>query len=451
MRKNQFNQKSFDYLIGDSSVFYFEQRIFNMLNLLGIFAVVFAAGLGYFMYKDWSLVFSILLFSILPFLAYYAGRVYKRYQLAQTIFYTFIHFFFLFLWFQGGGIASSFLLLLFNIGLWMLLFSVKNFYPKVIFNFLFLIVLILISLWYPDLIDWVPVTKLQKGLSHIGSYLIIGVYSYSIVYLFIKEFKKEQEALRAANEKLNGLNTSLIKSKQELEKTNALRNKLFSVVSHDMRSLVGNVNNFSELLIDPDASIDDQAEFEIKNSIYDSSNSLMEMVDNLLFWARIQMDAVTINKQDVPIKNVITSCVRVYKHNLEDKEIQLISNFNHPFIVFVDIEILRVIIRNLLSNAIKFSNNGGEIRLSLESIYNNHIRFSVEDDGLGMSQEELAAIQDANNYFSTTRAQNEHGTGLGLEIVHEFAKSLGGSLEIESEKGKGSCFSLILPNQQNDL
>ncbi len=447
MKKIQFNQKGFDYLVGDRPKISFEQRIFNILNLLGAFAILLGAGLGYFIWDDLVFALIILAFSILSFLAYYTSRFRNKYQLGQSIFYVYVHFLFLILWIKGGGIESNFLLLLFNIGLWLLLFSVKRFYSKVIFNFLFVIVLVLINLWHPNLIQWIPETNFQKGFSQIGSYIIIGIYTYSIVFLFIKRFKQERASLQEANEKLNVLNQILVENKKELEKSNALRNKLFSVISHDMRSLVGIVNNFSELLIDPDMSIGDEDEYEIKNNIHDASNNLLAMVDNLLYWARIQMNAISIKKQNVPIKNVIQSCIRIYKHNIEDKGIELVSYYNQPCIVNVDLEMLRFIIRNLLSNAIKFSNSNGEIQITLENYQENQIRFSVIDNGVGMTKDELVAIKDTTTHFTTLGTQNEQGTGLGLVIVHDFAKSLGGSIEIESEKGKGSRFSLILPKQ----
>lgn len=446
MRKIQINQKSFDYLVGDSLDFSFEQRVFNMLNLLGVLAILFASCLGYLILRNQNLAIVILSTSILPLLTYYASRFSNKYQLAKLIFYISSYFLFFFLWIKGGIVQSNLILVLFNIGLWVLLFSEKGFYSKIIFNFFILVTLILINVLYPGLIQWMPEISLEKGVLEIGSYIIIGIYSYSFIILFLRQFKRERAFLKVANTELQSVNEKLIKNKQELEKYNILCNKLFSVISHDMRSLVGNVNNFSELLVDADTSIEDEDDNQIKKSIYDSSHNLMGVVDNMLYWTRMQMDDLQVKKQDVPVKNIILSCVRIYKHNIEDKELELVSDYGRPYVINTDLEMLRLIIRNLLSNAIKFSNRGGKIQLQLEKYQENNIRFSVIDNGVGLTADELEILQDTKNYLSSSETNNGHGTGLGFAIVRDFAKSLGGFIEIESKKGVGSRFSLILPS-----
>ena len=188
---------------------------------------------------------------------------------------------------------------------------------------------------------------------------------------------------------------------------------------------------------------------EIKELIPDVKNDLnytVSLMDNLLQWAKSQMQAHTVNAGPINVKQTIDDVLHILYLQAEAKKIHIENRAIDGFNAWGDSDMISLVLRNLISNAIKFSPSGGQIHIgtfeqdSVTEIY-------VKDAGKGISQEEMKKIASQDFYTSNGTAQ-EQGTGLGLMLCKEFLAKNNGHLRIQSEIGKGSIFSFTLPKQE---
>jgi signal transduction histidine kinase len=274
------------------------------------------------------------------------------------------------------------------------------------------------------------------------------VFIFYALFLIKKENNLYQFGILSTNKALQEKNDKIEKQKAEIEQKaaelselNSLKNKLFSVISHDMKTPMYALRNLFRSMQQMDMS-----GREIKSIIPDVVSDLnytTGLMENLLHWAKSQMNSANISPDELCMEDVTNETIHVHQLQSTTKKISIIREMEDSPVVFADRDMVTMVLRNLLSNAIKFTPENGKIiiRLKAES---NFCRVSVIDNGIGMDRDALARIQD-NSYYTTNGTAKESGTGLGLMLCRDFLSKNGGSLLIESEPGKGSSFSFTLP------
>ncbi len=276
----------------------------------------------------------------------------------------------------------------------------------------------------------------------------------ALVFLFFALFwsKKEnlgyQLSILNKNEELNASNEEKELQRREIEtkaeqltELNTVKNKLFSVIAHDLKGPLYAQRN----LIRGMHQFDMPAE-EIKMLIPDilsDMNYTVSLMDNLLQWAKSQMESERAVPQAIDLSELINNVTSLLRLQAKSKEIYLENKLDRPVYVYADKEMLHMVLRNLLSNAIKFTPEKGNI-LVHATTSNNLVEISVQDTGVGMTDEVLEKLTH-NNYFTTKGTANEAGTGLGLMLCKEFLHKIGSNMKIKSKQGKGSTFSFALP------
>src|SRR5450432_1667270 len=276
----------------------------------------------------------------------------------------------------------------------------------------------------------------------------------AIVFIFYALFliKKENnlyqfgilatnKALKEKNEKIEKQKAEIEQKATELDELNSLKNKLFSVISHDMKTPMYALRNLFRSMQQMNMSGN-----EIKAIIPDvvtDLNYTTGLMENLLHWVKSQMQSANISPGELNMEEIIEEAVHVHKLQASTKKISIKREMDEPFTVFADKDMVTLIFRNLLSNAIKFTPGKGQIIIRLKNEF-PFCRVFIIDNGIGMDQEALKRIQE-KNYYSTSGTAKETGTGLGLMLCKDFLSRNGGALMIESEKGKGSSFSFTLP------
>lgn len=181
-----------------------------------------------------------------------------------------------------------------------------------------------------------------------------------------------------------------------LQQSNATKDKLFSIISHDLRS---------------------------------------------------QMDVENVQKEEIQIKNLIEEKIVLFVLIAKNKQVKLINEVQEEIKVFADTNHLRVILRNLIANAFKFTKENGTITVSATQESKDFITIAVKDTGVGMTAEQIGKLFITNMHFSTRGTNDEHGTGLGLLLCKDFVEKNGGKIWVESEKDKGSTFYFTLPQK----
>ena len=233
----------------------------------------------------------------------------------------------------------------------------------------------------------------------------------------------------------------LEKQKEELVELNALKNKLFSIISHDLKAPMYAMRHFFG-----EVQQNKMPVRELKKMIPAVVNDLTyttSLMDNLLQWAKAQMQSHAMYPQKVDIGKSIGETLNLLRRQSENKQIVIESDSSDGVYGFMDKDMLSLVLRNLISNAIKFTPEKGNIKIGVHENC-TIVEVYVQDSGAGISPEALKKI-NSNDFYSTKGTANESGTGLGLKLCKEFMVRNGGQLYIESKPGKGSIFSFSLP------
>lgn len=265
-----------------------------------------------------------------------------------------------------------------------------------------------------------------------------------------KPFNKEELVIRVSHQiSLIAAKRIILQKTEELKKTIQGRDKIYSVIAHDLRSPLGSIKmvlNMFVMTMSPQMIGEEQ--YEMLDSANKSTEELFTLLDNLLKWTKTQTGRLTVVFQDFELVKSISGVLEIFSLVSSSKNIELIFDSNEEINVRGDIDIVKTITRNLLSNAIKFSFSGSKIIIEVKKIDNMAV-VSVKDFGKGMSQEEQQKLFNSETHFSKYGTNNEEGSGLGLLLCKDFATKNRGDLWLQSEEGKGSTFFFSVPLKDN--
>ncbi len=227
-----------------------------------------------------------------------------------------------------------------------------------------------------------------------------------------------------------------------LEELNQQKNKLFSIISHDLRGPIGNSLGLLHLLKSDVSAVDiPKYVAHLQTSVL----SVQELLDDLLLWAGSQLDKISFEPTQFKIKEEAAIVISSLTEMAQQKSISIDLNAgDNSMIGYGDKPMIRTILRNLLSNAIKFSKPGSHVNIEAKK-ENNMIEISVADNGIGIGKENIEKLFDKTSNFTTYGTKGERGTGLGLDICKDFIDKHGGKIWVESELEKGSRFTFTLP------
>lgn len=246
------------------------------------------------------------------------------------------------------------------------------------------------------------------------------------------------DELQCRNKEIQKQKEKLEKQNQELDKTITTKDRIISVIAHDLRnpltSIVGNLSLLNES--DPENTI-------IKH-LYKSSTVLQSQMENLLEWARLQNNRIFYTPQDASMNILTKECITLLQDNLQEKHINLTFKNECQHYAHIDYRMVSTIIRNLLNNAIKFTHSEGEI-IILCTEKNDSILWSIQDNGVGMTQEQCDKILNGKLNENTFGTNNESGSGLGMKICLRLIEINKGSIHINSTLGKGTHISISFP------
>lgn len=246
----------------------------------------------------------------------------------------------------------------------------------------------------------------------------------------ITQFFHQQEKLKQSN--------------LELKEINATKDKLFSVIAHDLRNPVGNIFGVSELLSESMNGHLQPQERRFIEMIHLQAKESLKLIETLFDWAKLQSRQVIYQPQKLLLSQIFENLITNHSYAAEIKGISVEMSADDDLYVFADLNMLNTIMRNLFTNAVKFTREGGIIRISAVKI-DGKTEISVADNGVGMDQVMVSKLFRIETNFSCAGTAREKGTGLGLIICREFVEKHGGRIWVSSERGKGSRFSFTLP------
>ncbi len=270
-------------------------------------------------------------------------------------------------------------------------------------------------------------------------YLTLSVLAGFIVFSLILFWGNKH--IKKTNQLLTEQKDQIQEQKENVEQLNQIKDKLFSLIAHDLRSPFASMKSMMDMYDEGTISKDDLDFFfkEIRKDI--GFNSLL--LDNLLIWAKSQLYGFNIDPKPVSVERLANHVLYHFKKQLETKEISIFKDIPAGSIVHADHEMVSTVFRNLIGNAIKFTPKKGTIKISCYAEGSN-LQIAISDSGIGISEENKEKIfQDT--FFTTQGLNKEKGTGLGLQICKEFVEKINGKIWVESELGKGSSFCFTLP------
>lgn len=262
-----------------------------------------------------------------------------------------------------------------------------------------------------------------------------------------KPFNKD-ELLTRINHQISLIHAkkTIERQTQELKKTIIGRDKLYSVIAHDLRSPIASIRMVMEVLINgiSKESVDPEMYdlLIMANRLTDDSFTLL---DNLLKWTKSQTGRLnTVFQDDVDIMHLVTGVVEVFRGVARLKNITINLSGTTNRVARIDIDMTKTALRNLLSNAVKFSYDNSEVDVVVRE-EEERVVLDVHDNGAGISKDKQKLLFKTDTHFTSFGTGNEEGSGLGLLLCNEFVKRNGGNLSFTSEEGKGSTFSFDIP------
>lgn len=234
------------------------------------------------------------------------------------------------------------------------------------------------------------------------------------------------------------------KIEKELNEINESKDKLFSIISHDLRSPFTSLLGLSEYLMTETGNISTDEIIHIASSIHTSAKSLLVLLDNLLQWSRFKTGKIMYTPETFELNELIHQTITTYKSTASKKNIDITFSAEGDYKVFADHYMADTVLRNLLSNAIKFTNRGGRIHI-ITSLKNDMAKITISDDGVGISEENMHKLFKVGEQISTRGTENEVGTGLGLTLCKEFIDINNGTIDFNSQPDIGTTVSFTLP------
>lgn len=260
-----------------------------------------------------------------------------------------------------------------------------------------------------------------------------------------KPFNKEELVVRVFHQiKLVAATRIIERQNRELRATISNRDKMYSVIAHDLRSPMASIRMVLNLVVStmtPEAVGPEL--FELLDKANKESEECHDLLDNLLKWTKSQTGRLNVVLQDLDLNDIVPGVVEIFEMIALTKKIKLVyAGTDGPLLVRADNDMLKTVVRNFMSNAIKFSPEGSNVEITMNE-EGDYARISVHDHGVGIAPERIQNIFRKGE--TTYGTEGEEGSGLGLQLCADFARKNGGDVEVESVLGEGSTFSVLVP------
>ncbi len=270
--------------------------------------------------------------------------------------------------------------------------------------------------------------------------IIIGLFSVFFLILWRKNREKNQllDELKEKSIIISGKN-------RELAEINAEKDRLFSILGHDLLNPFTSIIGFSQMLEEEAAKEDNPNLKEYASIIQAASLQVMQLLRNLLDWARMLQGSIIFTPQVFQLREVTGPAVSIYEEQARQKGIRIVHTVPEEVSLHADRNMIATVVRNLLSNAVKFTGDGGEVRITATE-GDEQTTIIVEDTGIGISDENLKMLFASGGHSSTPGTAREKGTGLGLILCKDFIEKHRGTIQVSSKPGSGSTFTVVLPD-----
>ncbi|MCX7696321.1 MAG: tetratricopeptide repeat-containing sensor histidine kinase [Bacteroidales bacterium] len=296
-----------------------------------------------------------------------------------------------------------------------------------------------------QLIDQMKSSSQEKNFIMLVVLLFLALLALGFLIFLNRMQKKHELTLNKYNKELLEKNALLAKQKLDIAESILVRDKLFSIISHDLRNPMASLISFARIIRRDYQKLTPKELEVLVSEMEKVVNKMSDLLENLLLWYRTQGDKWISQPTVIHLQNIIQKVIEYYEKSFQLKNISVdITLDKEPTIVYADEKMLETILRNLVSNAIKYTPENGKVFISSTKHENEYI-IQIQDTGIGMDQDKISEIMSNQPIESTPGTAGEKGSGLGLYIVKELIDKNKGRFWIESTLGKGTSFYFTLP------
>ncbi len=421
--------------IGQPPVFSLEARIFNAVCLTSALSVFLTIFLNFLLGIPELVILMVAILAVTG-LCYYYSRFKMKLESCVFAYMIAINMLLIINFKYNSGIdGPTLIIFLLSFFLTISIVPQKQYWFWISLNLLIVGALLTIEYRYPGQIINTYADDKSRFIDLGCTYVFLVVFIFLVTTFIRKSYYIERKLVEV--------------KAAELEQANDTKNKLFSILAHDLRSPLASVQNYLEIL--SEVKLDEDERLSINNALLNSTQNTQQLLSNLLFWSKSQMEGVTVNLVKVKVKKVLQTTLQIQYTAAAEKGIQLTDQLKNSVSIIADVDMFELIIRNLINNAIKFTEPGGEIIVSADVI-GDDCCIMIKDNGIGIPYEQQKDIFSlkANSTFGT---KNEKGVGLGLVLCKEFTELQHGKIAFESIPGSGTIFSVCfkLSQDSNDI
>lgn len=416
----------FERFIGKTVDNTLEERIFHNVCLVSIAGLIYASFFSYII--NLPILTPIYAFvSCLVAIIYYYSRFKNKSNTCIILFSVLSNVLFSLNFFLNSGIdGPSLLLFLLSIYLLIAVAPKKQIWIWIPLNIIEIPILLTIQYHSAEGAFYTFENKLSRYLDFGISYIIIVLFFLQVTRYMRNGYDKEKQTVE--------------EKAHELEYANDTKNKLLSILAHDLRAPLGSIQGYLEILVD--AGLSDEEKRNLQKNLLLKTQHTSEMLSNLLSWTQAQMEGVKVKLTKVNLVHILKNTLYVQENIAKQKGITLENNLDDYIWLIADQDMLQLVIRNLVNNAIKFTSYGGFIKLSSRILEGNCV-ISVTDNGVGINavrQKDIFSLKVESTYGT----KKEKGVGLGLLLCQEFIQLQKGKIWLESEPGIRTAFYISL-------
>ncbi|OFY44257.1 MAG: hypothetical protein A2X18_01200 [Bacteroidetes bacterium GWF2_40_14] len=276
---------------------------------------------------------------------------------------------------------------------------------------------------------------------YISSVLILMGLIYGLIIYRERRLMLDKQILQM---KVDEQTHQLTEKNEELQIINSEKDKLFSIIAHDLRSPFSSFLGLTQIMAEELETLSMDQLQEIAGSMRKSATNLFRLLENLLQWSRIQQGSIPFYPAQIELIPIVEESIALVIDSANKKGIDITYDVPYNTMVYADSNMLQTIIRNIVSNAVKFTAKNGKVNIEARTTTRNSVEISVSDTGIGMSSSMVDNLFRLGSQTNRTGTDGEPSTGLGLIICKEFIDKQGGKIWVESEEGKGSVFFFTL-------
>ena len=295
-------------------------------------------------------------------------------------------------------------------------------------------------------INKLKATRLKNTIFFLAAVSLMIILLLVVFYQKNRLKRETNKLLEEKNKQLQKANQKLQQSEKHLKELNSTKDKFFSIIGHDLRNPLNALLGFSELISGNSRDYTSEEIQRYSKIINEAAKNIHLLIENLLEWSRSQSGNIDYNPEKTDLTSMVGEILKVFEIHAEKKGVNLVSEIPDGLTVTADRNLLSTIIRNLVNNAVKFTPNGGQVRIFCEQ-HDKELIFSIEDTGIGMSEEQLGNLFRLDSQVTMPGTSQEKGTGLGLILCKEFVDMHNGRIWATSKPKEGSTFSFSLPRK----